>query len=336
PEQSYSALGQMRYSSANVGYTNNSLLLDVTLADPLHWNTLFLSGEFGPEDNGGMISYSNQRHRLGWGFTALFQSDELERPDESTYRKNEAQAFLDLRYELFKWRRWSSSLLVAPSWAEENSLTNRELQRRYGLFSGLSLYYQRQDGTLGYQPYRHFFVEVFNRTEASARTDRRIDSASGMQIGLGGDIYRQTFFSAMGAWAVAEQNSLGVNFLKDHRGPARPFMLPTYLADADAKEVREWSATLKQVVDWSYYFPRFPLSLTRLAPFVSFKDTYTKERGQVNEVPSWRQELTFGTDLELLVIHNGLARVTPTFSAIKLGARTEEAWGVNVAFSRNF
>lgn len=328
----YSPLTELHYSQANIVWSGAGGQISALFTDPLQWNILSFGYAWNNDpDHAGGFTYVHNRHRLGWLLSAQYSDDTVKKDtgDNSHYS---GQAILAADYHLLKWRRWSSTLDIGPRWSI-GSDESRSNEQNYGAFADWNLVYHRQDYGLAYGPYRLFMLDYSHRTDWSTETGRKTDSVNGGNIQLSGDIYRQTYLSARGSWAKSERDSIKVKYLK----AAEPlnFSVPLSLGDGQAREVREWEVELLQAIDWSYYFPRFPVSLRRFAPFVSLRDVYTRESTK-NDLPGWRQQVQYGSEFELLILNNFGARVRSAFDTIKVGARPEYGWHLEMSLKKNF
>jgi hypothetical protein len=143
---------------------------------------------------------------------------------------------------------------------------------------------------------------------------------------LSGDVYRQSYIELTGGWGVAETDSIDVDYWSFR--PKLPITIPTFIGDGEAKEVREWGVKLKQAFSVGWYGVRFPISLTRIAPFVAYRDIYTKE-DLVELIPGWRQELRYGSELELILFHLIPARGEIAFGTVIAKDHPDQWWRLN-------
>lgn len=313
----YAPLSQLKYSFADLAFFGGGGSAAVVFADPMMWNIAILGyGQTSSDEYEGFFAYSNHRHRLGWTLLGSYDRDLRDLAGLPDQAFEEITAVLTFDYPLFKSGRWSSTARLGPMYSRDTRYkTLNGGEDRPGLLGNLDLTYARVDYPLAFDYYRFFRIGYQHRTESDDRVRFKTNSINAVDATLSGDILWQTYLEVYGSWAVAESDSIDTDLLD--LDVTRAVGIPDFTGDGEVKELREWSVQLKQAVDVSYYFPRFPLSLRRLAPFAKFMDFYTIEEGP-DRLPDWNQRLRIGADFELLLFHIMPVRLSSSFDTIKI------------------
>jgi hypothetical protein len=322
----YEALSQLRYSFADLALIGAGGAATVVFADPMMWNLAILGYRQTESDEYEvMIGYTNHRHRLGWTLLATYERDKIEfdaLPDQSD---EEITGLLALDYPLFKSGRWSSTLLAGPTYTRDSRYNNTAAgPNRPGILTNLDFTYSRVDYPLAFDQYRYFRLNYQHRTETDEYIDYKTDAINAVDMTISGDVYWQTFLELYGSWGVAENDSIDADLLD--LDVNRAINIPQFTGDGEVKDLREWSVQLKQAVDVSYYFPRFPLSLRRLAPFAKFRDIHTVEEG-LDVLPHWSRQLQLGAEFEMLLLHILPVRFTTGFDTIDIAGEADLHYG---------
>lgn len=310
----YTPLGQLRFSAANVALAGTGGIAELLFTDPLLWNALVARYSHFQQDETGALAYVHQRYRLGWMLAVEHEDDFREDLNGREHHRVETTALLGLQWAWARFGRWEGNLALSPLWTRD-TLRREAEEENAGALGQIELIYDRRDYGLAYDSYRHFALEFLHRTEMDKNLKAKTDSINGVNLTLSGDVFRQTYLTAHGGWAVAEQDSVDVDYL-DLRRLRTNVNVPIFSGDGEAYDVREWSVTLQQAIDQSWYASRFPLSLRRWAPFATLQEVYTRERG-FNFLPDRRQDLQLGVELESLFFHKIPLRLTFIFDNIR-------------------
>jgi hypothetical protein len=315
-ETTYGALSEMRYESGTFQFGAGTLAASAKFTDPLWWNELQLAVANSYDgDFGAGMSYEYRRHRLGLKIGA----QHVRTPIGATatrlrYTRDRAEFLIGLNYRLFQFGHWSSAVEAGPV---VNFQSDRATDlNHYGVLAKWNFDYRQGGSPLNYQPERQFSIDYTHRTEAGEHLRKKVDSVNGGTVFLSFDLFRQTYLDATAAWWRSEQNSIDVDYLDVRRDLSATGL--SLFSDGLAVESREWSVTLKQAIDWNYYFVRFPLSVRRFAPYVKLLDIYTKE-ATLDRLKGWRQQVQYGTEIEFLIFNNYGARAIFAFDTIDVG-----------------
>lgn len=329
------SVGEMHFSQIQLATSGSQALLGVLFTDPMMWNIAAFQYEYtaGP-DHAAEFLYRNGRHRLGWQISGGYGSDSIKSPKKRSRRRDAGFAAFHLDYDLIRQGAWTSSLLVGPRWAND-SLVDDRIQQIYGGEVYWQTVFARHFG-ISFDPTFLFYLNLHHRTDLLATTSNKADSINDGEIHLSGDIFRETYLGASGSWARAEINSIRVNYLKAPKADdTSELTVPMLLSDGQASEVREWSVSLKQAINWGYYFTRFPISLRRLAPFVNLRDIYSREY-RTRELPKWRQQFSYGIEWELLFLNEIPFRIQSIYDTINIGGKHVDGYRFGLSLVKEF
>lgn len=336
-EESYSSWRELRYSSTNLFFAGEAGQFETIFLDPLYWTYFSIGGQYneGP-DRGGQLTYIYRRYRLGAILRGTYDED---REEEDVLKRDDrfkSSALLGADYLLFLRRRWSSNMILAPYW-ERDSLYPRNAEDRVGGLGYLDLVYTRRDGPYSYEPFRHFILRYTHRSEWLTEQRVKANSLNGIEGSIGGDIYKQTFLTATGNWAVGETNSIDIDLLKkvqDLSPFTRKFTFFPGQSN-EVSEVRQWSVILKQAIDWRVQGPRFPVGLLRIAPKLTYLDTYTREFNR-HLFPSNKREIGVGLEADLVFLHIFPVRVGAMSSSSEANGTRAQEWSVALSSQTSF
>ncbi len=315
-KKSYNYLTNLRFSSLDLSYRyatgniDSSGFAALTLVDPLMYNSIYLKGSFDDDalEDELIFQYKNDKHLLGWFYLFSYQYDRSNYAKRYYKDPQDTMHALGVSYPLVKNKRWDLSLrsfIFAETDADSD----------FGYYGGLKLNWG-VDYALSMYSYRKFQLH----TEWMDSDDGEEGSISAK---VAYDVGWETIFGPKMICSYSNTGELeagttiedlGVDFI-----PA-PFNL--YASPGDALYGGKAGASLTKVINWSFYFASFPISLRRLAPSIAFYEYFYKKSGWTSN-----SEVIFSITPELLVANKFPFQIS--FEAVeRQGAELNRSYGL--------
>lgn len=336
-ERPYSSWRSIRFNGLDpliAGYTEYGPIwgLGVRFSDPLQYNNFSLSyAMLEGATNDVFFQYTNRKNRLNWTFavgfdqSAIFDLDTSD-PDARVIARYETwEGALQLELPLLVRPQSTLALTTRYNYEYDDSDDNVVLDREQSVLSYLEWTRSRNYAVAFDSSEAHQLVIAHEAVGdiPKWRGDRNRYAAL---YNTSWDVFRETYLSA-GYHAVRSDSPQGdieidrASASGLSTGLFKPTELERFSQDTSLEyaEAHKAFGSLKQAINVSAYFKRFPVALRRFAPFVTYQEFYTRNKNE-SSLSTLFHEWAYGAEFELLLAHKFPVR----FSALRVEMNRRE------------
>ncbi len=312
----YLSLSELRFSDYAMSFlyskAHTTMLNSFNWIDPLFYSSLSatfsLSNKLAYNQLGFQyLPYATQFYLSGTNETE-FYFDETEKVTTNSYRFNIENTLLSQRF---------SSLKVGLDFqGDSNKFFKNDISTAYITYQYYEAYF------LNYRPYTQFsFTPSIEKSAGRTSQSYSLNASKN----LFWDLYLSIGLSKNDS----EYFKLEAASPTQNRFFKRGLSTPIYYSTLYTSNVTQGDLELLYDVPYSKYFYRFPVSVRRLAPFVGFQKSHSKEffyRTDIDDLSF----ATLGLEAELLVFHANPTRVRLLSTEITIEDKTETRIGLEI------
>ena len=253
----YSMIKNLEFHGGNsiitLADSNVSAYLSMNVADPLEYNQIMLTGGVDRYNGQDSIEATYTLKKYLWDYAIYhhFQKKYPTNANPSRAKENEQESGVGVIVPIIE----SKNHLLFSSLFSGYEFTDR-LHTGYG-----TLYYQFQKiYGLSFFSYRQFDLVL----EHLVKSDGEFENANWSKWSM--DVKNETFLSVDLLFKVTNDIELPLSLINNAN--ATPIISAPYsfYSSDNRKQSLRTGLEFKKVVNFSYYFERFPISLRRLAP----------------------------------------------------------------------
>ncbi len=290
----YLSLRELRFSQYSFSLFASdkylALLNGFSFIDPLMYSQLDLTVSISDKlaYNSLRFAYMPYATQIGFSFsnqTEFFLND-TEKLTTNGYRIGVKNTLLQKRYH---------SLIAGLDFeSEQNSLYKNDISTAYLSYAYIESYF------LNYLPYTRFSITP--SVEKSGDEVSQSISLSASKMVLTDFYLSASYAHNTSEYYKLEANSTSEIFFK------RGIHTPLYLASLYSAELSQGEVQMLYEIPYSKYYYRFPFSIRRLAPFLTYQKHHSKEVFFGTDIKDVNLA-TLGLEAELLLFHQTPVRL---------------------------
>ncbi|MBL7543131.1 MAG: hypothetical protein JNL11_04910 [Bdellovibrionaceae bacterium] len=311
----YLSLRELRFSQYNINYfsskKHHTLVNSLSWVDPLLYSSVDMAFSISDDlaYNSLKFLYLPYSTKLG-----LLLKNETDLYWNETLKLTTNTLQVGVSNTVYA-QRFASLSIGADFQTEQNRLFNNEIKSLY------MIYRYSESYLLNYLPYLSFSF-MPSLEESSGKVSQSF-SATGSKMLLT-DFYLSLGYTKNNAeYFKLEAKPTPSLFFK--RGIATPLYYSTFYSS----ELTQSEVQLTYEIPYSKYYYRFPFSLRRLAPFVSYQMHDSKEVFYGTEIDRL-SFTTIGLEAEILVLHTSPMRVKLLSTDVVIEKKKDNFFGLNL------
>jgi hypothetical protein len=312
----YLSLSELRFSEYSMSFlyskAHTTMLNSFNWIDPLFYSSLSATFSLSNKLAYNQLEFQYLPYATKFYFSGTneteFYFDELEKVTTNSYRFNIDNTLLS--------QRFSSIKAGLDFQGDSNTFFKNDIRTAYLTYQYYEAYF------LNYRPYTQFSFTP-SIEDSAGRTSQSYSLNASKKLFW--DLYLSVGLSKNDSeYFKLEAASPAQNgFFK------RGLRTPIYYTTLYTSNVTQGDLELLYDMPYSKYFYRFPVSIRRLAPFVEYQKSHSKEffyRTDIDDISF----ATLGLEAELLVFHANPTRVRLLSTEITIEDKTESRIGLEI------
>lgn len=296
--------------------------IGVRFSDAMQFHSLSLTyAHMEGDTHDAAIAYTNRFYKLNWTLAGTFDqsviaNDEGTADERILARYQTYSALFQLDYPIYQAPQSGMDFTTRYEYEYDDSNdTGFKLDREQSVLTYIDWYRSREFPI----SYESSLLDSFTLAHKAIGDIPKWEgnrNKYAAQVSVMRDIWNQSFVNA-GYHIVKsdspnrdiEIDSISVTGLDV--GFSDPTDLERYSSDSGIRyqEAHQFTAGLKKAFLTPIYFTKFPLSLRRMAPFVTYNEFYGKGNRDAS-LQTLFHEVAYGAEFELLFIHKFAFRIT--------------------------